>query len=214
MYFATLWSYLQGMETWSFGEKTNASTQALILPTRDGNSSTLLIFVYIFSALWSYLQGMETSELFFSLFDYSGFDPIYKGWKLRNNGFISFNLHQALILPTRDGNILISTGCSPQTLALILPTRDGNRSHLLEEIPYDPALILPTRDGNRCSKIGFNFSLALWSYLQGMETFIVIDGDTHFARALILPTRDGNHTKRFSLLMDTDALILPTRDGN
>ena len=59
------------------------------------------------------------------------------------------SFYHALILPTRDGNILL-----PDLLVIFLGM----------------ALILPTRDGNQPKMQSVTETSVLWSYLQGMET--------------------------------------------
>ena len=100
-----LWSYLQGMETLFQYPQPVPLFQALILPTRDGNSTILFLASSICSSLWSYLQGMETniakhhSGNMTRLWSYlQGMETVLGKWKLF--------LWIALILPTRDGNFV------------------------------------------------------------------------------------------------------------
>ena len=104
----------------------------------------------------------------------------------------------ALILPTRDGNSLgpVATIDAVRlwsylqgmetvvptdkrfgiNCALILPTRDGNVGFFWYCCEVSVALILPTRDGNVADAGAWREDrILLWSYLQGMETYLVVN---------------------------------------
>ena len=125
---------------------------ALILPTRDGNSKVEEMDCLKRKGFDPTYKGWKRVPQKFGPITKVRFDPTYKGWKqeLKCIGH-DFGM-AALILPTRDGNSLLSPPSPSDNLALILPTRDGNSRGLASRLWLLLALILPTRDGNPGTK--------------------------------------------------------------
>ena len=146
-------------------------TDALILPTRDGNeawNNSIVKFTQGFDPTYKGWKRETVHSI--SLSPVSRFDPTYKGWKRERDNhlrlpFRSFDptykgwkrssknhrccfCQFALILPTRDGNRCWESSEAVGGEALILPTRDGNARGGARQCIGAAALILPTRDGN------------------------------------------------------------------
>ena len=145
----------------------------------------------------SYLQGMETYNKKRNKYFERCTDPTYKEWKRITRNAIS-TLSAARILPTRNGNVMVSEPSEVFITARILPTRNGNgkrvtstssrntmhgsylqgmETHhsILIETVSQLARILPTRNGNRLTKDLYNPATSSHgSYLQGMETCLYI----------------------------------------
>ena len=105
------------------------------------------------------------------------FDPTYKGWKL--NYVRQFGLNgEALILPTRDGNLIFDVQYFNDGTSFD-PTYKGWKRYQAAWPPGWSHPLWSYLQGmeTRARWRGGNFKVKLWSYLQGMET-------TYFAASL------------------------------
>ena len=104
----------------------------------------------------SYLWGMET--------------------QFQHKTLLNLDIFFVLILPMRNGNILMCINSISHRIVLILPMRNGNVSNKSLYFKLYMVLILPMRNGNL---ISFALATLSWisaflSYLWGMETHIFL----------------------------------------
>ena len=177
--------------------------------------NTISLFMLNFKFL-SYLWGMETNlylNCFFRQIRCSY--PTYEEWKLYKR-VKKYKKMIVLILPMRNGNLVLFLYSFCPLLVLILPMRNGNLHTCTDfSIFCLCVLILPMRNGNDevCEAIENAVKMFL-SYLWGMETSMFQATCRHTDTVLILPMRNGNFYFGGVPIPLFNVLILPMRNGN